>query len=49
MGLDEILNPMVKSDHNIFDITDKDIYGVVMDAKEVQEKGSSDSTWCRDP
>ena len=43
MDLNEILNPAVESNHNIFDTTDEDIYRAVMDAKEVQERSGDSS------
>ena len=43
MDLNEILNPAVESDHNIFDATDEDIYRAVMDAKEVRERSGDSS------
>jgi hypothetical protein len=43
MDLNEILNPAVESDHNIFDATDKDIYHAVMDPKEAQERSRDSS------
>jgi hypothetical protein len=43
MDLNEILNPAVESDHNIFDTMDKDIYHAVMDPKEMRERSRDSS------
>ena len=43
MDLNEILNPAVESDHDVYSATDEDICRAVMDAKEAQEKNPDSS------